>query len=356
MSTARSRRSPLWLVAATFAIQLLGACSKPSLLDNDGNLSVFPPAISFGDVPLGYSGSEILALVSDGGAAVEVLSASVTGDANFTLVDFSPPLAISTGAESGLKMQFAPTSAGAHQATLTITPNSTQRPIAVALTGVGSISSVALSRSAVDFGCALVDGGTASQTLTLSNDLDIAATVVVAPVTGSGDFQVEPVGTESIGVDATLTLTATFTPHTNQAETATFVVNLCTTCNPTVVTLTGTGAAVSLTSNPSSLDFGSVPSGTTKTTPVTVQAENQPPACGLPVTLTAPPSMKIGNDGFDPEPVGSWPSSLVDGGTAQLDVQFTGREDGGGAADWVQVPFAVEGQSQAPLQIPVSAN
>jgi Domain of unknown function (DUF4082)/Abnormal spindle-like microcephaly-assoc'd, ASPM-SPD-2-Hydin len=113
-------------------------------------LTVSATSLSFGSVADSSSAALSLTLTSSGSSAVTVNSATITGAA-FSIIGGSFPLTLNASQTAAVKVQFAPTAAGAATGKLTITSNSTSgSPAVVALSGTGTsvAHSVSLSWSA----------------------------------------------------------------------------------------------------------------------------------------------------------------------------------------------------------------
>ena len=122
-----------------------------------------------------------------------------------------------------------------------------------------SISSTAINFGSVDI------GGTATQTVTITNTTSFASTVNVTNIaisgTNAGDFS-QTSSCTSLTEGQSCTITLTFAPTAVGVRDATLTVTDDSTSDPTLVaTLTGTGVNTTATLSPASADFGSIYAG-----------------------------------------------------------------------------------------------
>jgi len=172
-------------VTETFALKLNAA---------DRVLSASLTSVSFGDVTVNTSTQQALVLESAGTASLTINSASLSGS-GFSISGGSFPITLSPNQVVVLQVQFAPTSAGAAAAKLTITSNATSggtMQIAVSGTGTAASSSSSTTGAVLSVNSATIAFGSislntpATQSLTLSSTGSSAVTVSGATVTGTG--------------------------------------------------------------------------------------------------------------------------------------------------------------------------
>jgi hypothetical protein len=119
---------------ATAAIPLSGTGTTAGT----PQLTVSATSLSFGSVATTTSATLSVTLTSSGTSAVTVNSAAITG-AGFTIIGGSFPLTLNASQTATVKVQFAPTAAGAVTGQLAISSNSTSgSPALVALSGTGT--------------------------------------------------------------------------------------------------------------------------------------------------------------------------------------------------------------------------
>lgn len=101
-----------------------------------GQLVANPSAVNFGSVVTGSSPSQTITLNNQGGSAVTVNGASVTG-AGFSASALTTPLSLTPGQSSTVAITFSPSSAGAVSGQLSLNNTGSTSPFNVALSGTG---------------------------------------------------------------------------------------------------------------------------------------------------------------------------------------------------------------------------
>jgi hypothetical protein len=313
-------------------VTLTGTGASPAVLAS--------PNLDFGSVAVGTTGPSIrsTAILNQDPNNV-LLSATADGPnaADFTLVSgpaVGQPL---TTTPPPLRFSFNPTVIGPESATYTL--NTSDGPLTVTLTGIGSSSPkapISLNHSSISFGN--VQAGTTSaplavglwnfdpnnQLLGVTSDSPLAADF---PLLNLSTLSVnQPIPVASSPTSASLQFQFGFNPSTTGAESATYTIQ--TSDGNLTVTLSGTGATGGSTSPISlaspNLDFGPVTIDTTgpslRTTAILNQDPNNVllsvtpgganaadftlvsgPAVGQPLTAT-PPSFRFS---FTPTAIGA---------------------------------------------------
>jgi hypothetical protein len=133
--------------------------------------------------------------------------------------------------------------------------------------GPGSgATTVTATPTSLSFPSTVVDQTSAGQTITVKNtNASTATTVAVAASTNFGQTNSCPVAPATLAGGATCTITAAFAPVTSGALTGNIAVTDSASNSPQLVTLSGTAtpAPTTVTTNPTSLAFGSQNVGTT---------------------------------------------------------------------------------------------
>jgi len=109
------------------------ATATPTVL-----LNVAPTSLSFGSVLVGSTVTRTATLSNTGNSDVTVFSASTTG-AGFTVTAQTFPFTIAAGANRSITIQFAPQTNGVVTGTASFTSNATNSPVAVSLSGTGTV-------------------------------------------------------------------------------------------------------------------------------------------------------------------------------------------------------------------------
>ena len=248
------------------SLLFLTSFSSFALAQTAGQLSFSPWSVGFGTVTVGSTSTRPETLKNYGQSNLTITNLSVTGGV-FSAQGWTLPLTLAPGQSKAGTVKFAPSSIGKQTGTLSVswTSKSKSHGSGISLVGIGSGSGQLVSNpAAMNFGSLQV-GGSKPWTGVLTNSARTVVTVSNASMSGTG-YQLSG-----------LTLPVTLNPgqSTNYAVTfapksaGTFSGNLAITSNapnPTLnVALSGTGVAGGqLTSNPTSLSFGSVQTGSKK--------------------------------------------------------------------------------------------
>jgi len=193
---APSQSVPL---TVTFAPTAGGAVAGGLTVTNDGGvnvvaavtgtgvqagLSVTPSSASFGSVVTGNTNSQTIQVKNSGTASLTVSQVAASGS-GFSVSGVSAPLTLAPGASSTFNVQYAPTTAGAVNGSVSIVSNASNSPAAVSLSGTGVAATYTLSVSpgSLSFG-SVNDGSTASQGFTVTNTGN--SNVAISGMTASG--------------------------------------------------------------------------------------------------------------------------------------------------------------------------
>lgn len=154
------------------------SATDSSALLAPGALGVSPTALAFGAVNVGDTSAAQTVTLSNSGGSPLTVSSLTAATAPFALVGGScsgVPITLAAGANCTLQYSFSPTAAGAAAQSLTANAG-TAGSGSIALGGTGSVGSVGVLSSNIDFGQVRV-GASGQLSLTITN-------------TGSGNLQV----------------------------------------------------------------------------------------------------------------------------------------------------------------------
>ena len=227
-------------------------------------LTASPTTVNFGNVNVGSSPTQSVAITDTGNANVTISQITTSGTA-FSLSGVTVPLTLTPGQSSTYIAQFAPTTTGSASGQITFTSNASNSPTLIALTGAGVAAPTAqlsVNPPSLNFGSVTV-GNSGTQSITLSNTGN--ANLTISQITTSGT------GFSGSGVTLPLTLTpgqsanytTKFAPAAAGSASGQIIFGSNSPTNPTV-SLTGTGVAapvLQLSVSQSSLAFGSVTVG-----------------------------------------------------------------------------------------------
>jgi len=224
-------------------------------------ISVTPTAVSFGNLTVKTSASQIVKLSNTGTADLAISQATLAGT-GFSMSGLTAPLTLTAGTSMNFTVSFQPMTTGAASGSISISSNAGSTPLTVSLTGTGvtaSAPAISVTPTAVSFGNLTVKTS-ASQTVKLSNTGTADLAISQATLAGTG-FSMS-------GLTAPLTLTAgtstnftvSFQPLTTGAASGSLSISSNASPSPLTISLTGTGVAATVILTPSvtTLAFGSV--------------------------------------------------------------------------------------------------
>jgi hypothetical protein len=230
---------------------------------NSGHLSGSPTSLAFGSITIGKTTSLSETLTNTGGASVTISQATVSG-AGLSVSGLTLPTTLAGNQSVSFKIVFAPTAAGAVKGTLAITSNANS-PLNISLSATalaqGSLTS---SPSSASFGSITV-GNNKTVALTVSNTGGSTVTVSSASVSGSGFSLTGPSMPATIAGGQSATFSVKFAPASAGAASGTLTINSNASNATLSVPLSGTGVSQGgVTANPTSLGFGSIATGSSK--------------------------------------------------------------------------------------------
>ena len=239
------------------------AHNSPTVASLAGNgtqpaLSLSATSLSFGNVVVGSSGSQALAITNTGTATLTISQPAVTGT-TFSVSGATFPLNISPGANSSLTVNFGPTTAGSASGTLTIASNAPNSPAVVTLGGSGVQAALSATPATVSFGNVVV-GNTGTQTVTLANSGTTSVTISQATVSGTA-FNIGGLSLPTtLNAGQSAAFTVSFAPGSATGFTGSVSLTSNAQGSPLIIPLNGTGIAAQpqLTISPASVNFGSV--------------------------------------------------------------------------------------------------
>jgi Cep192 domain 4/HYDIN/CFA65/VesB-like, Ig-like domain/Protein of unknown function (DUF1573) len=241
-------------VSSPTTVALSGTGTSPGM-------SVTPSSVSFGNVPDGTTGTQVVTLKNTGTGSLIVSSENVTGT-GFSVTGFAaqtlPPNTSMT-----FKAVFSPTSDGSASGSISVTTNLPASPTAIPLSGTGTQPGISITPSSVAFGN-VADGATGTQAIVLKNTGTANLVVSSQNVTGAG-FSVTGFVAQTLTPNSSMTLNAVFSPTTPGAVSGSISVSTNLSGSPTAIALTGTGTQPAMSVTPSTVSFGTVTDGTGST-------------------------------------------------------------------------------------------
>ena len=234
------------------------------------SLTVNPQSVSFGNVPVGSSGSQTVSLLNSGTGPVNVSQASMTGN-GFGMNGLALPMTLGPGESSAFTVRFVPAGTGSASGSISVMSNAANSVSTVPLSGVGVQPQISVVPGSVSFGTVTV-GQTSPQTVTLSNpgSANLNITQSAGPSTGFGLSGLALPLTLAPGKSSTFTVSFTPTSGASFSSSLTLVSNAPS--SPTTIPLSGTGTAqvLQLTPSTTSLSFGNQTLNASSTQSVTL--------------------------------------------------------------------------------------
>ena len=230
-----------------------------------GQLAVAPSSVTFGSVQVGSSQSQSVALSNSGGMSITVSQATATGT-GMSFSGLTLPVTLGAGQSTTFNATFAPQSAGNVNGNIAIVSDASNSTLNVALAGLGvTTGALAANPLSLTFGSVQL-GSNQTQSETLTNSGGSSLTITQAAATGSG-FSVSGLSLPlTLAAGQSATFSATFAPQSSGNANGSVSIT-SNASNPNLsISLSGAGATPgALGANPSSISFGSVQVGSSKT-------------------------------------------------------------------------------------------
>ncbi len=284
----RSRRFPIsrllqtaagffMLAALLVTSGCVGVTGKPGTTGTTGvSIEVSPSSVNFGSLTVGQSVTKSLTITNSGTKALSVSGISVAGS-GFTMKSPTLPLVLAAGQSSKVSTTFTATASGSASGKIMISSNAPNSPMIVSLsaTAVGKSSNLGVTPASISFGDVKV-GAESTQTVQLKNSGSTAITISSVTVSGSG-ITVSGLNTPAtLAAGATANVSAMFKPTSaGNASGALTIKSNASDASDAIGwsgTATASSGSSSLAATPSSIAFGSVPTGATTTQ--TIQLAN----------------------------------------------------------------------------------
>jgi hypothetical protein len=335
-----------------------GSSGKPT---NPGQLTVTPSSITFGSVPVGTTQTQSATLTNSGGTNLTISQAIVNGS-GFAISGLTMPLTLPAGQSVVANVSFSPPSGGTHSGSISLafvvsSPGhngkghggssanaTTSSTVTVPVSGAGIMAGqLVATPTSVSLGNVQV-GTSQTQPMTITNSGTTSITVSQASVTGTR-FSMS-------GLTLPLTLAAgqgqgfsvSFAPQVAGTVIGSVTIASDAT-NPSLnIALSATAVAPgSLVSNPSSLPFGNVQTGTSQTLSVTLTNSG-----GTTVNIS---QAAASGSGYSITGL-SLPLSLAAGQAKSFSVQFAPQTSGSSSGN-----VAITSDASNPsLNIPLSGS
>ncbi len=286
---------------------------------SEGSLTPSPASVTFGNVQVGTSQTQIETLTNTGGENLTISQATVTGSA-FSITGLSLPLTLTPGQSTTVSVVFSPQVAGSASRTLTVTDDGAGSPLNIAVSGTAvAPGDLSASPTSLSFGKVQVGTGQ-NQTETLTNTGGENLTVTQA-VSNAANFSVTGLSLPlTLTPNQTTTFGVLFSP--TAAGPSNGVVSISDSESTTTVDIavSGTGVTVAtLAATPASVTFTGGQIGNVQTQNVTVQNTG-----GSNATISQD---SVTGTGFSISGLDT-PLTLTPGQTATLTVTFAPQSSG----------------------------
>jgi len=237
------------------------ALVTPGGLPTDNASGLSASALAFGQQEVGTtSATQTVAVINTGRQPLQVsgpITLDNTTDFTVTSDGCSGRQLANYGDSCDIAVRFTPSAHGTRHGTLSIETAAGTSARAVSLSGMGTVATAILDKSAIDFGQKQL-GQSASQSIQLSNSGDAKLTVSQIDITGTNaaDFSASPASC-SVDPGAPCFVYVTFKPSAILRRTATVEFHDNSGDGPVqTVAVTGTGINPDAALNTASIDFG----------------------------------------------------------------------------------------------------
>ncbi len=289
-------------------------------------ISVTPASVSFGNITVGASSSQVFTIKNTGTANLSVTQATLAGT-GFTLSGLTLPLSVVPGGSSTFTLGFTPATASGFTGSVTLVSNAPSSPMVVALTGTGVASALQLTASPVSLSFGSIATGTSTtQSVTVKNTGNSSVTISQISESGTGFSVAGFTVPLALAAGQSTTFSVTFAPATAASLTGSVTVTSNATNSPTTIALSGTGVQAQISVTPASVSFGNVTVGVNNTQSITIRnagtaslSVTQATLAGTGYTLSgltvplsvAPGGSSVFTIGFTPTSASSFAGSLT---------------------------------------------
>jgi len=205
-----------------------------------------PTSVSFGNVVVGTSNTQAIALMNSGNATLTFSQVNVAG-AGFSITGLTTSTTVAAGSKTTFNAVFTPASSGTVNGSIALVTDGSPAQLTIGLVGTGqaATSGLGASPTSLNFGTVPV-GSTSSLSATLTNTGNANVTISSVTVSGTG-FSASGVTSGLIlTTGQTATLTVQFAPTTTGDVTGSISVASNATTSPATISLSGSSHSVTL--------------------------------------------------------------------------------------------------------------
>ncbi|MGA7443709.1 MAG: choice-of-anchor D domain-containing protein [Candidatus Sulfotelmatobacter sp.] len=283
-------------------------------------LACTPGSLQFGAIVPGETETLLVTVTNPGQTSVTV-SGITLSNSEFSASNLSLPLVLPPGQSVDMNVSFSPTSMGFTAGTIKFSSNASNATLTIEVAGTGvSSEAVTAVPSSVSFGQVAI-GSSATVPVVLTNDRPWNVILSEVQTTGREFSMKGATFPLTLGKGQSVTLNVIFTPESVGMAGGSALVS-----GPKTLTipLIGTGkagtpaAAGQLTVTPATLNFGSVPDGTTVTQSISLSAVGS----SVTVSSSASSSSQFVLNGA------TFPLTIAAGQSVSFNVAFTPQSSG----------------------------
>jgi len=264
------------------------------------------------------SAAQVITVTNSGTANLVVSSVTLSGTDPTQFSQTNNCTSVAPAGTCTISVTFAPTTAGAKTANVSIASNLAGSPTLVGVSGTATTPAVpvaGITPTTLAFGTRSTGTTSAAQTITVTNTGGANLVVASAVLGGTNANQFARTTTcATVAPAGSCTISVTFTPTTAGAKSATVTITHNAAGSPTVVNLSGTGVVTTTATMPTPLAFGTKKINTTTTKTLTVTNTGTNPLTVSAVTPTG--------TGFTADR-GTCNVAVAAGRTCKINVTFT---------------------------------
>lgn len=232
-------------------------------------VSFSPSSLAFGSQLVGTSSNPLpITVTNTGSATLNITKVQVTQPNATDFAETNNCTKVLAGANCTINVEFAPTVSGARSANISVTDNAAGSPQKVLLSGTGLAPELSFNPTSLTFADQLIGSTSASQSITVTNTGTGPLTIsnIALAAANPGDFSLTNNCGSGLAVNASCSITATFTPTAAWSRSAAIMMTDNVLGSPHVMGLMGNGISGGVASfSPTSLTFATTLLGKTST-------------------------------------------------------------------------------------------
>jgi hypothetical protein len=241
--------SPITAGSATGGLSFVSsATNSPTTISLSGNgvqpqIALIPASVSFGNVTVGMTNTQMLVISNPGTANLSVTQASLVGP-GFGFSGLTLPLSVPPGGSSAFTVNFTPASDSNLSGNLTLVNNTVNSPLVIGLAGAGvsPVAQLTASPSPLSFG-SINTGASATQNVTLTNTGNSSVSVSQISISGAGYSAAGFALPVTLAAGQSTSFSVTFAPTTTGNLSGSVTVTSNATNSPLAIPLSGSGVA-----------------------------------------------------------------------------------------------------------------